>query len=255
GIVQPLPVSPPFPSECFSHTVLVAVPTLFLFVLLPVLYVQIKTSRAKPLPWTTLQSMKWILVLMLMNSSRRAGLSNPGAIFCIWLVFLICGAPEFYAWITIGSDPSHFEYTDTHPETSASFPNRQLLCWFGPLVSKAYRKPLEINDLFELDDGLKSDTLMEQWEGEWRKSMKDYEKRKQAQALSSSENSYTEKSPLLLGNGKNYGTQKETNYLDDRVELPSIVGVMWRLFKWELIGGSAIKFLSDVIQFANPAFL
>ncbi|PIO76790.1 putative multi drug resistance-associated protein [Teladorsagia circumcincta] len=302
GIVQPLPVSPPFPSECFSHTVLVAVPTLFLLALLPVLYIQIRTSRARPLPWTTLQSMKWlvtalmvgdklvllffsiwrtvvgshpvptvnivypvfqsismILVLMLMNSSRRAGLSNPGAIFCIWLVFLICGAPEFYAWITIGSNPSlvgqvdfvqyvcylafypllllqlvlncfsdpstlcnreHFELTDTHPETSASFPNRQLLWWFGPLVSKAYKKPLDIDDLFELDDGLKSDTLMKQWETEWNKSMK-----------------------------------ASLNYRISEVELPSIVAVMWKLFKWELIGGSAIKFLSDIIQFANPAFL
>ncbi|KAK5984314.1 hypothetical protein GCK32_007181 [Trichostrongylus colubriformis] len=337
GIMQPVPSSLPFPSECFSHTVLVAVPTLFLCAVLPVLYIQIKTSRAKQLPWTMLQSMKWlvtalmvgdklvllffsvwrtllgpgadptvnivypifqsislILVLMLMDSCRRAGLSNPGAIFCIWLVFLICGAPEFYAWITLGSDPSvvgqidfvqyvcylayypllllefvlncfsdpstlcnneHFESTKTHPETSASFPNRQFLWWFGPMVSKAYKRPLEIDDLFDLDDGLKSDTLMAQWEKEWDKTMKGYEKRRQAQSLSLSDNYFTEKSPLLFDDGKNYGTQKKARDPGDEVELPSIIGVLWRLFKWELIGGSAVKFFSDIIQFANPAFL
>lgn len=70
GIVQPLPLSPPFPSECFSHTVLVALPTLFLCATLPVIYVQIKTSRAQPLPWTTLQSMKWV---------RRIGIGRCSA--------------------------------------------------------------------------------------------------------------------------------------------------------------------------------
>ncbi|XGW22458.1 hypothetical protein V3C99_005022 [Haemonchus contortus] len=337
GLVQPFPVSPPFPSECFSHTVLVAVPTLFLCTLLPVLYIQIKTSRAKPLPWTTLQSMKWlvtalmvgdklvllffsiwrtvlgshpeptvnivypifqsismILVLMLMDGSRRAGLSNPGAIFCIWLVFLVCGAPEFYAWITIGSDPNlvgqvdfvqyacylafypllilqfvlncfsdpstlcntkHFEYTETHPEVSASFPNRQLLWWFGPLVSKAYKKPLDIDDLFELDDGLKSENLMAQWETEWSKALKDYEQRKQAHSSPLDDIILDEKSPLLLDSAKNYGTRSKPKIQNDDAELPSIIAVLWKLFKWELIGGSAIKFLSDIIQFANPAFL
>ncbi|KIH46715.1 hypothetical protein ANCDUO_23230, partial [Ancylostoma duodenale] len=279
GIFQPLPLSPPFPSECFSHTVLVAVPALFLCAVLPVMYLQIKTSRASSLPWTTLQSMKWLLatlmigdklvllffilwrtlfgsqpvavvniaypivqsvamalqafenckgdtenryllskilqpkllVMILMNESRRAGLSNPGAIFCIWLTFVVCGAPEFYAWITIGSDPNlvgqvdfiqyvcylafypllvlqlllncfsdpspfcnskHFEYVKTHPETSASFVNRQVLWWFGPLVSKASKDLLEIDNLFDLDEDLEADNLTTLWEKEWNKSVR-----------------------------------------------------------------------------------
>ncbi|KAK6059577.1 hypothetical protein COOONC_02789 [Cooperia oncophora] len=84
------------------------------------------------------------------------------------------------------------------------------------MVSKAYRKPLEIDDLFELDDELKSDTLMAQWEVEWNKALRAYEKRKQAQSAPSSDKFFTEKSPLLLANGKDYGTQKNANYLDDR---------------------------------------
>ncbi|EYC10165.1 hypothetical protein Y032_0057g2801 [Ancylostoma ceylanicum] len=337
GIVQPLPLSPPFPSECFSHTVLVAVPALFLCAVLPVMYLQIKTSRAASLPWTTLQSMKWllatlmigdklvllffilwrtffgsqavpvvniaypivqsvamILVLILMNESRRAGLSNPGAIFCIWLTFVVCGAPEFYAWITIGSDqnlvgqvdfiqyvcylafypllllqlllncfsdPSpfcnskHFEYTKTHPETSASFVNRQVLWWFGPLVSKASKDSLEIDNLFDLDDDLQADNLTALWETEWNKSVRDYEIRKRSQTSNS--NFYTdEKTPLISSNGKGYGTGKNTKEaMKEEVPLPSIIGVLWRMFKWELIGGSVIKLFSDLIQFANPGFL
>uniref|UniRef100_A0A0K0DFY7 ABC transmembrane type-1 domain-containing protein n=1 Tax=Angiostrongylus cantonensis TaxID=6313 RepID=A0A0K0DFY7_ANGCA len=36
---------------------------------------------------------------------------------------------------------------------------------------------------------------------------------------------------------------------------PSVIAVLWRLFKWELIGASVVKFLSDLLQFANPGFL
>uniref|UniRef100_A0A8L8K3K1 ABC transmembrane type-1 domain-containing protein n=1 Tax=Heligmosomoides polygyrus TaxID=6339 RepID=A0A8L8K3K1_HELPZ len=252
GIVQPLPLSPPFPSECFSHTVLVALPTLFLCATLPVIYVQIKTSRAQPLPWTTLQSMKWlvtalmvgdklvllfftiwrtvfgsnpqptvnivypifqsismILVLLMMNGSRRAGLSNPGAIFCIWLVFLVCGAPEFYAWLTLGSNPQLVGQVDFV----------QYVCYlaFYPLlviqlILNCFSDPStlcngRIDDLFELDDGLKSDVLMEQWEAEWSKSLRDYERRKRS--ILTKGNYIDEKSPLLNGYGKSYGTQKK----------------------------------------------
>lgn len=238
------------------------------------------------------QSISMILVLLMMNGSRRAGLSNPGAIFCIWLVFLVCGAPEFYAWLTLGSNPQlvgqvdfvqyvcylafypllviqlilncfsdpstlcngrHFDYTKTHPETSASFPNRQLLWWFSPLVSKAAKEPLEIDDLFELDDGLKSDVLMEQWEAEWSKSLRDYERRKRS--ILTKGNYIDEKSPLLNGYGKSYGTQKKAKDGTEEVPLPSIIGVLWRMFKWELIGASVVKLFSDLIQFTNPAFL
>ncbi|WKX90939.1 hypothetical protein Q1695_009632 [Nippostrongylus brasiliensis] len=337
GIVQPQSQSPPYPSECFSHTVLVALPALFLCATLPVIYIQTKISRAKPLPWTTLQSMKWFVtalivgdrlvllfvslwrtlfsfegeptvniayplvqsvsmlaVLTLMNSSRLAGISNPGSIFCIWLVFVVCGAPEFYAWISIGSDPNlvgqvdfvqyvcylayypllllelllncfsdpsmwcnsqHFENYETHPETSASFPNRQFLWWFGPIVSKAAKNPLEVDDLFDLDEGLKSENLMEKWNSEWNKSIRDYELRKKSEALMNNHNEFTEKSPLIIGNGKSYGTENKLSDIGTEVPLPSIIGVLWTMFKWELIGGSVVKLLSDLIQFTNPALL
>ncbi|KAE9414262.1 hypothetical protein Angca_002537 [Angiostrongylus cantonensis] len=353
GIVQTIALSPPFPSECFSHTVLVGLPALFLCATFPVIYLQIKTSAAHVLPWTTLQSMKWllgslmvgnrvflllfslwrtlfdfkseplvnlvypivqsiamILVLVLMNESRKGGLSNPGAIFCTWLIFAVCGAPEFYAWIMIGSDqklvgevdfiqyvcylafypllllqlilncfsdPSplcdkkHFEYTKTHPETSASFPNRQIFWWFSALISKASKKSLEVrfpalairwfhalfeaDDLFELDDTLKANNLITLWETEWNKSIRDYEILKSTAELPIKEHYSTEKSPLFIGNGKKYGTTLPGDQLSEVIVPPSVIAVLWRLFKWELIGASVVKFLSDLLQFANPGFL
>ncbi|KJH51062.1 ABC transporter, ATP-binding protein [Dictyocaulus viviparus] len=273
GIVQPFPQLPPLPSECFSHTVLVAIPPLFLCMTLPVIYIQMKTSFAGLLPWTTLQSMKWLLttlmvadrvvllffllwrklfsstnvplvdltypviqsaamivVLILMNETRKSGLSNPGVIFCTWLVFVICGAPEFYAWIMIGSDQKAMSHYS--------------VCHIL----------LKVDDLFELDDGLKADNLTPRWEVEWNKSIKDYEKRKNSKLLDT--NDYiTKKSPLLTRRNKRYGAVATAKQVDEDIVLPSIVGVLWRLFKYEFIGASILKLISDLLQFSNPILL
>ncbi|CAJ0593581.1 unnamed protein product [Cylicocyclus nassatus] len=163
------------------------------------------------------------------------------------------------------SDPSqlcntkHFEYTKTHPETSASFPNRQILWWFGPVISKASKNSLEIESLYELDEGLQAENLNAEWENEWNKSIKEYEKRTRAHSPNLNFSSTDEKTPLINGNGKDYGTDDALKLADrpvhEPVPLPSIIGALWRLFKWELIGGSIIKLFSDLIQFSNPAFL
>ncbi|KHJ97390.1 ABC transporter, ATP-binding protein [Oesophagostomum dentatum] len=251
------------------------------------------------------QSLAIFMVMIMMNKSRLAGLSNPGVIFCVWLVFAVCGAPEFYAWITLGtdqsvrtsqeklvmalvgqldfeqyvcylafypllllqlllncfSDPSpycngkNYNYTEADPETAASFPNRQVLWWFSPIVSKASNGILQIEDLFDLDEGLQADNLNAQWEQEWNKSLKDYEVRKSSRSANN-EFYVGEDTPLILSNGKSYGTDKLVKAdEEDEVPLPSIIGALWRLFKWELLGGSIIKLFSDLIQFANPAFL
>ncbi|ETN73609.1 hypothetical protein NECAME_04295 [Necator americanus] len=172
--------------------------------------------------YPVVQSVAMVLVLVLMNGSRRAGLSNPGAIFCIWSIFVICGVPEFYAWITIGSDPNYFLYTKGNPETSASFPNRQVLWWFSPLISKAYKNSLEIDSLFDLDEGLQSDNLQALWETEWNKSVTDYELRQRSQ--SSDKNFYTtESTPLIFEIGKTYGTNQKTMFTDRGLRLFAVV--------------------------------
>lgn len=41
----------------------------------------------------------------------------------------------------------------------------------------------------------------------------------------------------------------------EEVQPPSLYAVLWTLYKWELLGGSAIRLFSDLLNFANPAFL
>ncbi|CAJ0583327.1 unnamed protein product, partial [Mesorhabditis spiculigera] len=55
----------PVLTECFQHTVLVAVPCFFFWFLFPVLSLQLNHSKNPPLPWTTIMSMKWLVLVMI----------------------------------------------------------------------------------------------------------------------------------------------------------------------------------------------
>ncbi|KIH55376.1 hypothetical protein ANCDUO_14467, partial [Ancylostoma duodenale] len=205
------------------------------------MYLQIKTSRASSLPWTTLQSMKWLLATLMIGDKlvllffilwRTFFGSQPVAVVnvaypIVQSVAMLVGQVDFIQYVcylafypllllqlllNCFSDPSpfcnskHFEYVKTHPETSASFVNRQILWWFGPLVSKASKDSLEIDDLFDLDEDLEADNLTALWETEWNKSVRDYEIRKRSQSANSNSFYTDEKTPLISTNGKGYGT-------------------------------------------------
>ena len=54
----------PAPTECFSHTVLVGLPCLYFWILLPVLVLQLRLSRRSTLPWSILMSMKCFTICL-----------------------------------------------------------------------------------------------------------------------------------------------------------------------------------------------
>ena len=52
--------------------------------------------------------------------------------------------------------------------------------------------------------------------------------------------------------------KKNVQFLRDLVDasqLPSIIGTLWKIFKFDLLGASGLKFICDLLQFANPGFL
>ena len=84
---------------------------LFLFSNVPIIdyvypIVQIITFVCLLFFYSSIVSIFQGALLITKNECRRAGIHSSGIIFCSWLVFAVCGIPEFYAWITIGSDPT-----------------------------------------------------------------------------------------------------------------------------------------------------
>ncbi|KAK6035811.1 hypothetical protein COOONC_26684 [Cooperia oncophora] len=110
----------------------------------------------------------------------------------------------------------------------ARFFNRLTLWWFNPVPWKGARKDLEPDDLFQLNEGSTSKYLTELWEKHWTHRITDY----------------YEKMRLWEDSGK-----------EKKPALPSVVGCLFMMFRWEFLTASALKITSDTLQFANPFLL
>ncbi|TKR66774.1 hypothetical protein L596_023016 [Steinernema carpocapsae] len=228
------------------------------------------------------------------NECRRQGIRSSGVLFCTWLLFVIMGLPEFYAWIKLGTEPATTAQLDTaryvaylvwypicllqlfafcwsdptgwkskyndpdSPEESASFLNRQSFWWFNVMVALGKKKPLEFSDLFNLKPEMTAKVMDEGWEKMWNEAMKDYRRKQRtfndSKAYVSLADSQT---PLLNTKKSSYGSTVNVNAPSDS-EKPAPPSIVWRLFllcKWDFLGGTFVKVWSDILQFANPILL
>ncbi|XP_010127494.1 PREDICTED: canalicular multispecific organic anion transporter 1 [Chlamydotis macqueenii] len=124
----------------------------------------------------------WILVLLIHHARRFCLCRDSGILFCFWTLSLLCGilpfqsllrralqapisdVPRFvFFFVSYGvqlllflvsgfSDiaPETKEITKKNPEVTASFLSSITFEWYTSMVFKGYRKPLEIEDIWEL---------------------------------------------------------------------------------------------------------
>ncbi|GMT32159.1 hypothetical protein PFISCL1PPCAC_23456, partial [Pristionchus fissidentatus] len=247
-------------------------------------------------------------MMLTANGCRRSGIRSSGILFNTWLVMVVCGGPEFYSWIRIGSDTQLVDQTDFFryiaylvwyplviiqfilhcfadpltifadeeydefpncPEVKASFLNQQMLYWFGSLITKGNSKLLEVDDLFELRPDLTSEEVVKRWYPVWDSELIKYEKsvevwkKKSVVQRKKSTRDAAMREPLLESGGKkgyggtnNGGEAKKGKKKDkDEPELPSLMYCLLATFKWELATQNSLKFISDLLLFANPIFL
>uniref|UniRef100_A0A914V1R6 ABC-type glutathione-S-conjugate transporter n=2 Tax=Plectus sambesii TaxID=2011161 RepID=A0A914V1R6_9BILA len=237
---------------------------------------------------------------------RQRGKITSGVLFLSWLIFGLAGVPEFYWWIQQGTNsetaavidmPRYIAYLvwfplvwlqvllfcfadkrehyenegqrNPSPEMRSSFLNRQTLWWFNHIPAVGIKKPLEADDLFNLDIKNESKYLVPIWDALWNKAMREYHQRKRAFNESLGEHDAKDTTPLLLGDSskkrpalhsaKSYGATDSSaakpTKLKGEPQPPSIV---WRLFKmfWpDFVGATLVKIMSDVLQFASPQLL
>uniref|UniRef100_A0A0N5C270 Multidrug resistance-associated protein 1 n=1 Tax=Strongyloides papillosus TaxID=174720 RepID=A0A0N5C270_STREA len=86
------------------------------------------------------------------------------------VLFTFADTPGSYEKISYENDEN------ISPETFSSFLNRQTLWWFNQMCAIGKSKPLELNDLYNLNKNDQSETLVPIWEKLWNKAMKKYYK-------------------------------------------------------------------------------
>ncbi|XP_071419361.1 ATP-binding cassette sub-family C member 2 isoform X2 [Pithys albifrons albifrons] len=167
------------------------------------------------------------LLVLLIHEARRFCLSrDSGVLFCFWTLSLLCGILPFQSlvrralqepisdlprfilfFISYGlqlllflvsgfSDvaPETKEIRKKNPEVTASFLSSITFEWYTSIVFKGYRKPLEIEDVWELKDKDRTQALYTVFEKNMKTAMQkaqaELEKRKRKKRLQEGDPDY-----------------------------------------------------------------
>ncbi|XP_074964157.1 ATP-binding cassette sub-family C member 2 isoform X2 [Phalacrocorax aristotelis] len=173
---------------CFQQTVLVWVPLGFFWILAPWQMLPMCKSGAKKSSVTKLYIIKQVLATLLMltavgelalafaedaeqDSLPAVQYTNPSLYIATWapisdmprfvLFFVSYGLQLLLFFVSGFSDvaPETKEIRKKNPEVTASFLSSITFEWYTSIVSKGYRKPLEVEDIWELKDKDKTQAI------------------------------------------------------------------------------------------------
>ena len=153
---------------------------------------------------------------------------------------------------------------------ASSFLSRLTMWWFNSICLKGMGKPLEISDLYELNEGDRAGHLVPRWFHLWDKEMDDFSRRRTEAYAAAQEKSKRgrTRTPMMTADYINVGLnfqkfrndqfQNESELLANTatsVASPSIFWCLFRLFKVDIATAMIAKFASDLLTFCNPLLL
>ncbi|KAF4025940.1 hypothetical protein G4228_017948 [Cervus hanglu yarkandensis] len=130
------------------------------------------------------------------------------------------GASGFYQRVT--------EAQRCSPEKSASFFSKMTYSWFSRIIILGYKKPLEREDLFELNESDSSYSVCPIFEKQWRKEVLRTQERQKV---------------------------KSSFHKEPHTRKPSLLRALWNTFKFVLIQVALFKVLADVLSFTSPLIM
>ncbi|XP_049667224.1 ATP-binding cassette sub-family C member 2 isoform X3 [Accipiter gentilis] len=286
---------------CFQQTVLVWVPLGFFWILAPWQVLPMCKSRAKKSSVTKLYIIKQLLVLLIHDARRFCLRRDSGILFCFWTLSLLCGILPFQSllrralqapisdmprfvlfFISYGlqlllflvsgfSDvaPETKEITKKNPEVTASFLSSITFEWYTSMVFKGYRKPLEIEDIWELKGKDKTQAIYAVLEKNMktavRKAQAELEKRKRKKRRREGDPDHgnnmskAQSQDILVLEEKQPKRKKKGDKgdSDPRKDFPRgwLVKTLCKTFWQNLLLSVAFKLVHDGLVFVSPQLL
>ncbi|XP_034871029.1 multidrug resistance-associated protein 1-like isoform X6 [Mirounga angustirostris] len=124
--------------------------------------------------------------------------------------------------------PEGPEAQKCNPEKSASFFSRMTYSWFSRIIVLGYKKPLEREDLVELNESDSSYIVCPIFEKQWRKEVLRNQERQEVKA----------------------SFHKEAH-----ARKPSLVYALWNTFKFVLIQVALFRVFADILSFTSPLIM
>ncbi|XP_014813456.1 PREDICTED: canalicular multispecific organic anion transporter 1 isoform X2 [Calidris pugnax] len=241
----------------------------------------------------------WLLVLLIHDARRFCLCRDSGVLFCFWVLSLLCGILPFQSLLRRAlqepiSDVPRFvlffifyglqlllflvsgfsdiapetkEITKKNPEVTASFLSFVTFEWYTSTVFKGYRKPLEVEDVWELKDKEKTRALYTAFEKNMRTAVKkaqaELEKRKRKRRRREGDRgnnmSKAQSQDVLVLEEKQPKKKKKGKKEDGspRKDFPRgwLVKTLCKTFWRNLLMSVVFKLVHDGLVFVSPQLL
>ncbi|XP_030721180.2 ATP-binding cassette sub-family C member 2 [Globicephala melas] len=233
----------------------------------------------------------WILVLLIQHSRRWCVQKDSWFLSVFWILSILCGTFQFQTLIRTllrGSNPnlayscvflicyalqilvlilsafSEKNDSSKHPSTTASFLSSITFSWYDSIVLKGFKKPLTLEDIWDIDEETKTKTLVSRFEkymaGELQKARQAFQKRQQ-------KNSQWNPGARLHGLDKKQSqsqdvlvleeTKKNKKKSETTKDFPKswLVKALFKTFYVILLKSFLLKLVYDILMFLNPQLL
>ncbi|XP_040531150.1 ATP-binding cassette sub-family C member 2 isoform X2 [Gallus gallus] len=283
---------------CFQQTVLVWIPLGFLWVLAPWQLLPMCKFKSKKSSKTKLYIIKQVLAtLLLMTAVAELVLAitegtgqdplpavlytNPSLYIVTWdpivdvprfvLFFISYGLQLLLFLVSAFSDisPEAKEIAKKNPEMTASILSSVTFEWYSRMVYKGHRKPLEIEDVWELKDKDRTQAIHATFEKNMktalRKAQAELEKRKRKKRRREHDTEHmngmskAQSQDVLVLEEKQPKKKKKKGGKEDssHKDYPKkwLMKALFRTFLQNLMMSVAFKLVHDVLVFVSPQLL
>ncbi|XP_065528068.1 ATP-binding cassette sub-family C member 2 isoform X2 [Lathamus discolor] len=202
----------------------------------------------------------WLLVLLIHDARRFCLRRDSAILFCFWILSLLCGTLTFQSLLRRALQ---------NPEVTASFLSSITFEWYSSMVFKGYRKPLEIEDIWELKAKDKTQSIYNVFEKNMktavRKAQAELEKRKRKKRRREGDLDHVnniskaQSQDILVLEEKQPKKKKKGDKGDSgsHKDYPRgwLIKTLCKTFWQKLLLSVAFKLVHDVIVFVSPQLL
>ncbi|XP_050310916.1 multidrug resistance-associated protein 1 isoform X2 [Anthonomus grandis grandis] len=220
-----------------------------------------------------LKLVTFILSAIFIYYNKKHGLQTSGLLFIFWFLASLFGAPQFrteirkaqvtedtysyYQYISyliyyplvilmfllncfVDQPPRYTKYPKTKhpcPEQQSSFLSRLLFAWFDRMTWKGFRKPLEEDDLWDLNPDDSAAEIVPIFERHWRRTI-----------------SKCERIPVHA-RAQFKGDTGQIDFVQSKKKEASVMPALIKSFGGMFLFGSSLKLFQDMLTFISPQIL
>ncbi|KAJ3410262.1 hypothetical protein HDV05_003988 [Chytridiales sp. JEL 0842] len=138
---------------------------------------------------------------------------------------------------------------EVSPEAQANFLSRLVFAWLYPLLRHGHTTPLDLRDLYPLNDKYLIKQHSDAFEALWKENVAAYKTQRRQ---------FEDMHPDLRDDGKkrtwkDFVSRKPK--LPEPPRRPTLAGALFTMFKWKILPVGIIKFLADVGNACSPFIL